>query len=148
MSHKKLFAFVIATLTLLLTACGGGQANTAAPVQVEVVLGESSAGEFSIQSSVTEFKPGVQYQFSVTNKGQIPHDFLIMPVAEDMNFSAMSMEEMDSLALMSIYEEELLSGATVKKDFTFTSVPEGNIEFVCAVPGHFEAGMRAPITIK
>lgn len=78
----------------------------------------------------------------------IPHDFLIMPVAEDMNFSAMSMEEMDSLALMSIYEEELLSGATVKKDFTFTSVPEGNIEFVCAVPGHFEAGMRAPITIK
>lgn len=147
MSYTKLFAFVIVTLTLLLTACGGGQAN-AAPVQVEVVLGESSTGEFSIQSSVTEFKPGVQYQFVVTNKGQIPHDFLIIAVPEGMSFSAMSMEEMDALALLSISEEELASGATVKKDYTFTSVPEGNIEIVCAIPGHFDAGMRAPIIVK
>ncbi len=33
-------------------------------------------------------------------------------------------------------------------DYTFASVPEGNIEFVCALPGHFEAGMHTPITVK
>ncbi len=149
MSYTKLSAFVIATVTLLLTACGGGQANTNGPVEVEVVLGESSAGEFTVQSSVTEFKPDVQYQFVVTNKGQIPHEFMIMPVTMDgMGMSGMSMEEKDALALMMIPEEELLPGATVKMDYTFTSIPEGNIEFVCALPGHFEAGMRTPITIK
>ncbi|MBM3182263.1 MAG: hypothetical protein FJZ86_18245 [Chloroflexi bacterium] len=148
MSYTKLSVFFIATVTLLLTACGGGQANTNGAVDVEVVLGESSAGEFTVQSSVTEFKPDVQYQFVVTNKGQIPHEFMIIPITENMNMSAMSMEEKDAQALMIISEEELPPGATVEMDYTFTNIPEGNIEFVCALPGHFEAGMHTPITVK
>ena len=144
MSCSKLFAFLIATATLLLTACGGKQANTNGPVDVEVVL-----GEFTIKSSVTEFKPGVQYHFIVTNEGQVPHEFMIMPVTMDgMGMSGMSMEKKDALALMMISEEQLSPGATVEMDYTFTSVPEGNIEFVCALPGHFEAGMHTSITIK
>lgn len=144
MSCAKLFAFAIATATLLLTACGGKQANTNDPVNVEVAL-----GEFTIKSSVTEFKPGVQYHFIVTNEGQIPHEFMIMPVTMDsMGMSGTSMEEKDAVALMMIPEEELPPGATVEMDYTFASVPEGNIEFVCAVLGHFEAGMHTPITVK
>jgi len=47
-----------------------------------------------------------------------------------------------------ISQDQLSPGAKVEKDFTFTSVPQGNIEMVCMVPGHFEAGMRLAITIK
>lgn len=148
MSYTKLFGFVVAVAVLLLAACGGKQANTNGPVEVEVALGESSAGEFTVQSSVTEFKPDVQYRFVVTNKGQIPHEFMIIPITENMNMAAMSMEEKDAQALMIISEEELPPGATVEMDYTFTSIPEGNIEFVCALPGHFEAGMHTPITVK
>ena len=144
MSCAKLFGFVITTATLLLTACGGKQANTNGRVDVKVAL-----GEFTIKSSVTEFKPGVQYHFIVINEGQVPHEVMIMPITMDgMGMSGMSMEEKDALALMMISEEELPAGTTVEMDYTFTSVPEGNIEFVCALPGHFEAGMRTPITIK
>lgn len=144
MSYTKLFSFVLATATLLLTACGTRQANTNGPVDVSVAL-----GEFTIKSSVTEFQPGVQYRFTVTNEGQIPHEFMIMPVTMDgMGMSGMTMEEKDALALMMIAEEELPPGATVKMDYTFTSVPEGDIEFVCALPGHFEAGMHTPVNIK
>lgn len=144
MSRTKLSLLVIVIASLLLTACGGKQANTNGPVDVKVAL-----GEFTIKSSVTEFKPGVQYHFIVTNEGLVPHEFMIMPIAMDgMGMSGMSMEEKDALALMMISEEELPAGATVEMDYTFTSVPEGNIEFVCALPGHFEAGMHTPITIK
>lgn len=144
MSYTKLFGFVIATATLLLAACGGNQANTDGPVDVKVAL-----GEFTIKSSVTEFKPGVQYHFIVTNEGQVAHEFMIIPVTMGgMGMAGMSMEEKDALALMMISEEELPPGATVEMDYIFTSVPEGSIEFVCALPGHFEAGMYSPIAVK
>ncbi len=145
MSHTKILGLVVAvTAFLLLAACGGNQADTNGPVDVKVTL-----SEFTIKSSVTEFKPGVQYHFIVTNEGVVPHEFMIMPVEMGgMGMAGMSMEEKDALAFMMIAEDELSPGATVEVDYTFTSVPEGNIEFVCALPGHFEAGMHSPITIK
>ncbi len=144
MSHTKQFVLLVVTAALLLAACGGNQANTNGPVDVKVTL-----GEFTIKSSVTEFEPGVQYHFIVTNEGAVPHEFMIMPVEMDgMGMAGMSMEEKDALAFMMIEEDELPPGATVEADYTFTGVPEGNIEFVCALPGHFEAGMHSPITVK
>lgn len=144
MSYTKPFVFLIVTGTLVLTACGRKQANTSGPVDVEVTL-----SEFKIESSLIEFKPDVQYRFFVTNKGVVPHEFMIMPVAMGgMGMSGMSMEEKDALGFMVITEEQLPPGATAEMDYTFTSVPEGNIEFVCALPGHFEVGMHTPITIE
>lgn len=147
MSRTKLTLLFIAIPSLLLAACGGKQSNTNGPVDVRVTL-----GEFFVESSVTEFQPGVQYHFIVTNEGQVPHEFMIMPIAmDDMgmpSMSGMTMEEKDAMAFMMIPEEQLPPGATVEADYIFTSVPEGNIEFVCALPGHFEAGMHSSILIK
>jgi len=148
MSRIKLFAFIASLGVFLLSACGskqaGGQANPDGSVNVKVTL-----KDFSIESSVTEFKPGVQYHFTVTNEGKVPHEFMIMPISEHMGMSGMSsMEEWDKMALMMIPVEQLPVGATATADYTFTSVPEGNIELVCMTSGHFEAGMRMPITIK
>ncbi|MBI4759723.1 MAG: hypothetical protein ACOYYF_15205 [Chloroflexota bacterium] len=144
MSYAKFYGFLIAATMLFLAACGGKTADTNGPVEVKVRL-----GEFFVESSVTEFKPNVQYHFIVTNEGVVPHEFMIMPVEMGgMGMGGMSMEEKDARAFMMIPEEDLPPGATVEMDYTFTSVPEGNIEFVCALPGHFEAGMHSPLTIK
>ena len=147
MSRTKLFVFVIFLLAVALSACGTNQANSTGPVTVNVTL-----KEFTVESSVTEFKPGVQYHFVVKNAGQLPHEFMIMPIQMDSmgmpNMSGMSMEDRDKLALMMIPQEELPAGATVEKDYTFTSVPQGDIEIVCTLPGHFEAGMHMPISVK
>jgi uncharacterized cupredoxin-like copper-binding protein len=147
MSRINLFMVVALLGVFLLSACGAnaaGQANPDDSVNVDVKL-----NDFTIQSSVKEFKTGVVYHFTVTNEGKVPHEFMILPVSEHMGMSGMtSMEEWDKIALMMIPIEQLSVGATAKADYTFTSVPEGNIEFVCMTPGHFEAGMRMPITIK
>lgn len=143
MSYPKLFGFVIAA-SLLLTACGGGRADTNKPVDVRVAL-----GEFTVKSSVTDFKAGVPYRFIVTNAGVIPHEFMIMPVPmAGMEMSGMSMQEQDALAFMVISQEKLPPGATAEMVYTFASVPNGKIEFVCALPGHHESGQHSPITVQ
>lgn len=135
-------------MAVLLAACGtkspAEQVNADGSVNVNVSL-----KDFSIESSIKEFKPGVVYHFRVTNDGQVPHEFMIMPVPEHMGMSGMkSMEQWDRMALMMIPVEQLPAGATAKADYTFANVPEGNIELVCMTPGHFEAGMHTSITIK
>ena len=147
MTRIKLFTFITLIGGLLLTACAApreeGQVNPDGSVNVEVVL-----KDFSIESSVTEFKPGVKYHFTVTNEGQVAHEFMILPVSEHMGMSGMSMEEFDEMALMMIPIEQLSVGASAKADYTFSGIPGANIELVCMTPGHFEAGMHIPITIK
>ncbi len=138
-------ALVVLFTGLLLAACGAAQ--TPRPVEVTVTL-----KEFSVESSVTDFKPGTSYHFKVTNAGQIPHEFMIMPLMMDGmdmgGMQGMTMEERDATALVMIPEEQLGPGATAEVDYTFTEETSGaGIEMVCTLPGHLEAGMHMPINI-
>jgi uncharacterized cupredoxin-like copper-binding protein len=148
MFRIRLLVAISLVMAALLTACGAKSSaervNADGSVNVDVSL-----KDFSIESSVKEFKPGVVYHFRVTNDGQVPHEFMIMPIPEHMGMSGMqSMKEWDKMALMMIPIEQLPAGATAQADYTFVNVPEGNIELVCMTPGHFEAGMHTAITVK
>lgn len=103
--------------------------------------------DFKIQSSVTEFKVGVPYHLVVSNEGASNHEFMIMPpVDSSMN---MSMEEMDETALGMIEDSDLVPGATLTLDITFSDpAPDGTLEFACHTAKHYEAGMLLPITVK
>lgn len=143
MSRVKLLVFTALLGIFLLSACGPSSSAGQSPVNVEVKL-----TEFAIQSSVTEFRTGTKYHFIVTNEGQVAHEFMILPMKTDSMGMGMSMEDYDKQALMMIPIEQLPVGATVEIDYTFTSAPKENVELVCMTPGHFEAGMHAPITVK
>lgn len=147
-SAKFSLSTTLALIAIFLLSACGNQTSPNGPINVKVTL-----KEFTIQSSLTDFKPGVQYHFVITNSGKIPHEFMIMPVTMDGmdmsgGMSGMSMDDKDKLALMMIPEEQLAPGATVEKDYTFTSAPKGKIEIVCTLPAHFEAGMRMPVSIR
>ncbi len=52
------------------------------------------------------------------------------------------------MALGMIEEDDMPAGATGTLDLTFTEPAEaGKLEFACHVPGHYEAGMKLPITV-
>lgn len=129
-------------VTLLLVSCGGQKASSN---EVTITL-----TDFEIQSSVTEFKTGVSYRFTVTNAGKVAHEFMIMPplTAEQMSMH-MDMAELDKMALAMIREDDLPPGATKSFEYMFTqAAPSGTLEFACHVPGHYEAGMKLSITVK
>lgn len=139
---RKVFA-LLGVAGLLLTACSGQE--TVAPVEVQVTL-----TEFGIVSSLTDFEAGVPYRFVVTNAGTVEHEFMIMPpLTEDEMGMGMDMGELDQLALAMIEAEDLQPGATASLEFTFTgTAPAGLLEFACHTPGHYEANMKLPITVK
>ena len=127
--------FVLFVASLLAVACA--PAKPSGPVEVKVTL-----TEFKIESSLTEFQVGVPYHFVVTNNGVVAHEVMIAPV---MATGMMIMDELDAISLAKIGEDELLAGVTATMDVTFTEPAE--LELSCHVPGHYEAGMKLPITI-
>jgi uncharacterized cupredoxin-like copper-binding protein len=133
---------IVLTGAVLLAACGGaaGPISTGSgPVQVTL-------SEFKVESSQMTFSRGVPYRLNVSNKGKINHEFMIVPPTGG---HAMSMEDMDKMALAMIKADDLPGGATKTLDFTFpASTPPGKLEFVCFVPGHSEAGMRLTVEVK
>jgi uncharacterized cupredoxin-like copper-binding protein len=141
MSRKLIFRLFLIVLFLGLAACSGGNQGASGPVDVKI-----TANEFSFQSSLTTFKVGVPYHFEVTNEGQVAHEIMLV---KPIPAGTMDMEAMDAMALAHISEEELTPGTTKSFDYTFTeAAPAGQLEFSCHVPGHYEAGMKLPITVQ
>lgn len=137
---------LLATFVGLLAACSSAQASSkGGPVDVQIKL-----SEMKIESSLTTFSMGVPYRFVVTNAGALSHEIMITPttISGEM-ISSMSMEQLDQMALARIDADDLSPGATKTFDYTFTKpAPAGMLEFACYVPGHYEAGMRAAITVQ
>lgn len=134
----------LTSLALVLTACGGNAAGPTPKVPTEVRV---TLSEFKVDSSLTNFIKGVPYRFVVTNKGAINHEFII--TTSMMAGMAMPMEDMHKSALALFDENALPPGATKTIDVTFKdTATEGELEIACHIAGHYEAGMRVPITVN
>jgi len=131
---RRVVLSIVAMLAIavLVGACAsaGGQAS-GSPTEVQIAL-----SEFKIESPQTTFDTGTAYRFVIKNEGTTAHDWSIMPRGETD----------ENQALIQVDEAELPAGATVTQDFTFTQT--GEFEFACHVPGHYEAGMLLPITVR
>jgi uncharacterized protein (DUF305 family)/uncharacterized cupredoxin-like copper-binding protein len=118
------------------------EAGTPSAYQVDVTL-----TEFAIASSQTTFEANHPYQFTVTNVGAIPHEFMIMPRVEGIG--QMDMETLDDLALAMIPIEDLPPGALQTIEVTFNvPIETGALEFVCAAPAHYDAGMNLVVSVN
>lgn len=118
-------------------------ASQGAPVAEDVAV---TLTEFKVTASATAFRVGQSYRFVVTNAGVLPHEFMIVPQMDGLG--QMDMAALDAVALAMIPADDLAPGATRTIEVTFTQ-PEaaGSLELVCAVPGHYDAGMALPIEV-
>jgi len=144
LARVLLFA-VMLSLGVLLTACGGSTASptatpsatSPAPMTVSVTL-----TDFKIASDQTQFKVGVPYHFVVINKGATEHELMIAPPMT----VGMTLEQIDDAQLFEAPDIEV--GQTKTVDYSFkASALNDKWEFACHEPGHYEAGMKLPMTI-
>lgn len=136
---RRVFSGIVLAGAVLAALAGCGPQ---APETVEVTL-----TDFGIESSTSTFRVGQPYQFVITNEGTLNHEFVIMrPLTEgEMGMPGHGMEE----ALVEVTEDELPPGATVTVEYTFTEpMSAGSVEFACHLSGHYEAGMRMPLTVE
>jgi uncharacterized cupredoxin-like copper-binding protein len=126
-------------LVMVLAACGPTGNNVTVTMT-----------DFAFQPSRTDFAAGETYTFTIANKGEVAHEFVI---AEALQEGEMHMEgegEMEHEGLIvEVEEDELPPGGKVTIDVTVPSpAPDHALEFACHIEGHYEAGMHMPITVQ
>lgn len=116
--------------------------GTPAANEVDVTL-----AEFTVTASQTVYTAGQTYHFVVTNAGKIGHEFMVMPQMPGMG--NMDMSTLDQMSLGMIPVDDLPPGTTKTIDITFpASTGPATYELVCAVPGHYNAGMHLTVLVN
>ena len=128
-------------ITALLGACSQQQPGSATDVKVTLT-------DFGVVSSSTQFTAGIPYTFTITNEGLVPHEFMFIPPVM-AGMADMHGEATHNTALIEVDERQLPPGATYTLSYTFPESAAGiDLEMACHTPGHYEAGMRLPITVQ
>lgn len=149
MKYRFVLGFFLITFMLILAACGAGttptgtqQGQTTPPGSqtVQVTLSDNK-----VDSSLTTFTAGMPYHFVVTNRGQVTHQFVMIPMG--MGMEHMSVDEMHHAALY-MYDS-VAPGETRMFDYTFATPYAGqSLAFVCGTQGHYAAGMQLPFMVN
>ncbi len=144
--RSSLFLVLVAMLGFV--ACAGSSGFSPATVtpsgsgtatDVKVTL-----ADFRVEAPTTSFRVGVPYRFVVTNSGTVNHEFMVVPPPK----AGESSDDLDKVALGRIDDADFPPGITHTVMVTFTKPgASGSLEFACHVAGHYDKGMRAPITV-
>ena len=166
---------VIAVLAVVATACGGGddaasgdaqEQTTSAPGSTSDAV-TASAGEDAIEVVLSEFAfepgsfevaPGETVTFLVTNTGVVEHELRLSNAAriEEHLEAGHADDDHDGVVGEEAEADEEAEDVLVllepgeTGELTFTAPEDRSLytEVVCLVPGHYEAGMKAPLTIS
>jgi uncharacterized cupredoxin-like copper-binding protein len=154
---------VMALLVAVAAGCGGGGAVgsptastpvSTSPASTPASTGDPAAEVRAIEVSTTDtlrFEPsaitvkaGETVRFVVTNPGAVEHEFYVGDeAAQQAHAEEMAGGEMDHGDANGI---EIPPGETNELDMTFDT--PGELLIGCHVPGHYEAGMKATLTVE
>jgi len=133
--RRLAFAFLFLLLASLASCSGTANPGGSSLTEVQVTL-----TDYKIGMSLTDFAVKKPYRFVVTNQGRTSHEFVIGPTASGHTHES---------SLPVIEEDKLPPGGKASLDYSFTQPSEeGALEAACHLPGHYEQGMRLPITVQ
>jgi uncharacterized cupredoxin-like copper-binding protein len=133
---------VAAACAALLATAGLMAAATAAPDHVRTVTVTIHFSRFDLAS--LQVAPGETVHFVVSNQDPIDHELLVGD-AETQTIHEKGTEAHHGERPGEI---SVPAGATVETTFTFPGALDPSWEFACHLPGHYDYGMRGPITLR
>jgi uncharacterized cupredoxin-like copper-binding protein len=141
----RLALVLAAGLALLLAACSG-QPATSGSADPDRSVDVSMSDDMRYSPDTFEVLAGQTIRFTVTNVGQVRHEFFVGDAAAHEEHAA----EMREMTDDSMGHEEpglltLDAGESGTLDYTFEQA--GQLFIGCHEPGHYEAGMVADITV-
>ena len=122
-----------------LTACGASSAapSDASDAKVEVAIEHSA---FDLDE--TSFEAGETVTFVIRNEDPIDHEFII----GDGRVHAQHEEGKQRHHHGTVPGEISVPAGTTRRT-TFTFDEEGNVEYACHLPGHYDYGMRGAVSV-
>ncbi len=92
-----------------------------------------------------DIKLGETLRLRAENKGQVMHE-IVIGTAQELQAHAEMMKKHPNMEHDEPYMAHVSPGKT--GDIVWTFNREGDFEFACLLPGHFEAGMRGTIRVR
>jgi len=136
---RRLTAVVVA-LAVAAVACGGGDTPEAS-TDFTVVM-----SDFAFDPDKVAVPPGEEITITLDNVGSVEHEWVILKdgvqIAEESELPA---DEETLLADFVYWEAEVDPGES--GSFTFTAPERGFFQVICAIPGHFTAGMEGRLQV-
>jgi uncharacterized cupredoxin-like copper-binding protein len=112
---------------------------------VMVTMRETEDGKMIYVPNKVDVKRGEQIRFIITNAGEIPHEFTLASVEDNLRHA----EEMKKNPEM---EHDDPNSKTIqpkkKAEIVWRFSKAGSFEFACLIPGHREAGMIGTVGVK
>jgi len=113
---------------------------------------DGASTEISAEMSDFQFTPtswtvpaGEEITIELTNNGSVVHEFVILQPGVTISAEdELPATEEELLAEFVYWEDEIEAGET--KTVTFTAPPAGEYQVICAIEGHFTAGMEGTLT--
>jgi uncharacterized cupredoxin-like copper-binding protein len=133
----------IRTLSVLMAvgvtgACAGGGSEPSTDLAVTVK-------EFQFTPNTWTVPAGQQISIAITNIGTVTHEWVLLkPGVQITSEDDLPDTEEELLADFVNVEEEVEAGQT--KTLTFLAPPAGTYQIICAIPDHFNAGMKGTLT--
>lgn len=121
-------------LSIVLAGCGGGGGGASDKINVTMTDFHFTPDAFTIQA-------GKEISFSGRNNGAVAHDFVIMKQGTSAGDSYGAEDEANVF-----WKIEIGAGQSTETIFTAPAEP-GEYEVLCAIPGHYQAGMFGSLTV-
>ncbi|MGM7702825.1 cupredoxin domain-containing protein [Pseudalkalibacillus sp. Hm43] len=125
---------------------------------------EITATEMKFEPSQITLKKGQEYEFVMTNDGQVFHDFVEDEMEIKMTFMSDMPDHPDQTSMLDRllgtkkafahsdekHKKTLHMNAKPGQTVSIKFIPKetGEFEFYCSVPGHKEAGMKGTIIVE
>lgn len=122
---------LVLSLSLLLTACGGGTT-----LNVTIT-------DFTYDQPTYTVPAGAKVTLNATNKGTVEHEFAIMKLGTSVTPPFGDKDEGNIFWEL----DEIEAGSTKSATFTAPTEP-GTYEIVCGLEAHIEKGMVASLIVK
>lgn len=112
---------------------------------INVTMFENDKGEMLFQPNAFEVKEGQTVRFSILNKGELDHEFVLDEKEKNAEHRELMMKfpEMEHDDPNAIRLEAGKRGNIV---WTFSNT--GTFEFACLIPGHYESGMHGAVEVS
>lgn len=136
----RTFLLVATVGVLLVGACGdggpdadGASGSAATTIEVETV-------DFAFEPSQWTAAADTDVTTTVTNNGESEHEWVIVASGEEITAEDQFTEE-----IVEFEVEAVPPGETGQGTF---SLPAGTYQIICALDGHFSAGMEGELTLE
>ncbi|MDZ7678547.1 MAG: cupredoxin domain-containing protein [Acidimicrobiales bacterium] len=131
---RKGVVVAVGATALLLGACGG---DDDAATSTEI---ETEATEFKFDPDAWSVSAGEEFTIEFTNSGSVEHEWAVLKEGEDIE------SEDDFAEDKVLFEVEAIpAGESVTESFTVEDA--GTYQVICAIDGHFDAGMEGTLTV-